>query len=107
MDNQSELYIMTNPRLHGEYKVGRSGRADLRRAGMSSSQNFEMQLLAVFSDLGPIEKLVHKALESKRVREGPGQEWFRGTFNEIVSTVVATARHNGHDVQNYFSCVAV
>ena len=72
-----------------------------------SSQNFEMQLLAVFFDLGPIEKLLHEALESKRVQEGPGQEWFRGTFDEIVSAVVATARQNGHDVQNYFSCVPV
>lgn len=66
-----------------------------------------MQLLAVFFDLGPIEKLVHETLESKRVQEWPGLEWFRATFDEIVSTVVATARHNGHDVQNYFSCVPV
>ena len=107
VEDKKELYIMTNPRILGEYKVGRSNRVDLRRAGMCASQNFDMELLAVFFDLGRLESLVHAALESKRVQEGPGQEWFKGTFEEIVSAIILTARQNGHDVQNYFSRVTV
>ena len=74
---------------------------------MCSSQNFDMKLLAIFFDLGPLEAYVHETLKTKQVPDVPGQEWFHGTFEEIVGAIVRTAKENGFVVHNYFACVPV
>ncbi len=47
----NELYIMRNPRIPGEVKIGRSNNVDLRRAALSSQMNFDMVVEAVFFGL--------------------------------------------------------
>lgn len=55
-DSKKHLYIMTNSRIQSEFKVGQSKQVETRRYKLSSSQNFCIQLVLVFPDLGVLEK---------------------------------------------------
>ena len=72
-----DLYVMQNPRLAGELKIGRSSNVELRRRSLQSSQNFTIDVLAIFPGAGDLEPLVHKILSNCRVTGVAGREWFR------------------------------
>ena len=93
---------MENPQIPGELKIGRSNNVELRRAALSSQQNFDMKVVAVVFGKGHLEKKVHRALEDKRVSRGPGQEWFRVGVDEAVHSIKTTAETEGEPVTNLF-----
>ena len=82
-----DLYVMTNTRIPGEYKVGRSKTIEQRREVLQTGQNFTMELVATFPGAGIVEGLVHRCLAQSRVREGPGREWFRASLSDILHAV--------------------
>ena len=82
-----DLYVMTNTRIPGEYKVGRSKTIEQRREGLQTGQNFTMELVATFPGAGYAEGLVHHWLAPSRVREGPGREWFKASLSDILHAV--------------------
>lgn len=87
-----DLYVMSNPRIPGELKVGRSGNAEMRRCALSAQQNFQMKIEALFYGLGHLEKHVHSALQDK---QSPiGTEWFSTSLKEVVGAIQSTAQHN-------------
>jgi hypothetical protein len=83
----SNLYVMTNSRIGGEYKIGRSKCVQHRRGDLQESQNFKMVLVATFPKGGWAEGLVHHRLAHARVRVGPGREWFSAPLGEILFAV--------------------
>jgi hypothetical protein len=83
----SNLYVMRNSRIEGEYKVGRSKCIQQRRGDLQESQNFQMVLVATFPRAGWVEGLVHHRLAYARVRVGPGREWFAAPLSEILFAI--------------------
>ena len=90
----SDLYVMRNARIEGEYKVGRSRDVEQRRAHLQSSQNFRVQLIATFPQGGWAEAAVHARLAYARVHSVPGREWFKAGLNEVLFAI-ATALASG------------
>jgi hypothetical protein len=86
-ENITDLYVMTNSRIGGEFKIGRSKCVQQRRGDLQESQNFKMVLVATFPRAGWAEGLVHHRLAHARVRVGPGREWFCSTLGEILFAV--------------------
>ena len=82
-----DLYILTNPRLRGEYKVGRSKGVEQRREDLQNGQNFRMVIVATFPGAGFAEGLVHGRLAHSRVYEGAGREWFRASLSDILHAI--------------------
>ena len=78
---------MTNPRIPGEYKVGRSKGVGQRREDMQNGQNFKMVIVATFPGAGYAEGSVHDRLAHSRVNEGPGREWFRASLSDVLHVV--------------------
>ena len=83
----NHLYVMTNPRIPGEYKVGRSRTVEQRREDLQNGQNFTMKVVATFPGNGYAERLVHDRLAHLRVSEGPGREWFRASLSDILHAI--------------------
>ena len=73
---EDDLYVFRNPRLPGEFKVGRSSDVERRRLELQASQNFHLEAVAVFPGMGRHEAYVHDALAEYRVL-CPSREWFR------------------------------
>ena len=71
---EPDLYVMTNPRIPGKYKVGRSRSIFQRRAKLQASQNFKMKVVATIPTAGWAEGLMLDRLAHTRVREGAGRE---------------------------------
>ena len=71
-----DLYVMTNSRIPGEYKVGRSKQVHTRAKDLDRSQNFEIIILVTYHGLGDQENLIHKSLAQYQVKNCPGAEWF-------------------------------
>ena len=82
-----DLYVITNPRIPGEYKVGRSKGVEQRREDLQNGQNFKMVIVATFPGAGYAEGLVHDRLAHSRVHEGAGREWFRASLSDILHAV--------------------
>ena len=72
-----DLYVMQNSRISDEVKVGRSMDPEKRRRALQASQNYRMNILAVFPGAGHLEPLVHGMLAYCRVHDVPGREWFK------------------------------
>ena len=85
--DRSNLYVMTNPRIPGEYKVGRSKCVEQRREGLQNSQNFTIKVVATFPGNGYAEGLVHDRLAHSRVHEGAGREWFRASLSDVLHAI--------------------
>ncbi len=85
--NGSNLYVMANSRIPGEYKVGRSKSVEQRREDLQNGQNFKMVIVATFPGAGYAEGLVHDRLAHSRVNEGPGREWFWASLSDILHAV--------------------
>lgn len=71
------LYIMENPRLPGEIKIGRSHHPEERAKQLSSGQNFRIVVKHSYGEKGFLEKTLHHKLKSRRVEQGAGVEWFK------------------------------
>ena len=82
-----DLYVMTNPRIPDEYKVGRSKGVEQRCEDLQESQNFRMVIVATFPGAGYAEGSGHDRLAHSRVHEGPGREWFRASLSDILHAV--------------------
>ena len=74
-----DLYVMQNSRISAEVKIGRSINPDKRRRDLQASQNYRINISAVFPGAGHLEPLVHDMLAYCRVRDVPGREWFKCT----------------------------
>ena len=71
------LYLMHNPKIPNETKIGRSKDVNLRASCLSKSQNFTLIVDQIFTGQGFLETTVHRRLAKIRVRDGDGREWFR------------------------------
>ena len=80
------LYVMENPRIPSELKVGRSRNPYMRARSMSRSHNFEMRVVAVFPEAGHLETLVHRRLAADRV-PGHSREFFRVSRKRAFSAI--------------------
>ena len=89
------LYLLHNPRIPGEVKVGRARDVEARLKDLSSCQNFSLQLLWAWSGQGYLEKEVHHQLASRRLTGYPGREWFRldPAESEVVDEIVRGLGH--------------
>ena len=85
--NGSNLYVMANSRIPGEYKVGRSKGVEQRREDLQNGQNFKMEIVATFPGNGYAEGWVHDRLAPSRVHEGAGREWFRASLSDILHAI--------------------
>lgn len=84
----SDLYVMQNARIAAEYKIGRSSDVEARRLSLQRSQNFRMQVVALFPKAGDAETRVHELLSYCRVNEeAAGKEWFRCTVQTAFSAI--------------------
>ncbi len=87
----SDLYVFaisTDPLgvLHG-LKVGRSGNISQRALGLSESMHFNILKLAIFPNLGYLEKAVHSQLDATRNDIGRGRDWFRVPLQTVMFAV--------------------
>ena len=69
------LYVLTNPRLPGEVKVGRAAYPLGRAQQMSSGHNFTLDVTHTYAHQGILETTVHRRLAPYQVPCG-SREWF-------------------------------
>ncbi len=84
------LYILASPALPGICKVGRGHDPQARASELCEGMPFFLLLWNVFWGRGKEETVAHQALNSYRIREVPGVEWFR-LRPEDACTIVARA----------------
>jgi hypothetical protein len=86
-----DLYVMQNSCIMNQVKIGRSIDPEKRRRALQASQNFSMNILAVYHGAGHLEPLVHNILAYCRVHNVPGREWFNcppyKAFGAIVTAM--------------------
>jgi len=71
-----DLYVMQNSRLP-ELKTGRSSNVHARRRSLQCSQDFMINVIAIFPQAGHLETIVHKFLAHCRLSGNvAGREWF-------------------------------
>jgi hypothetical protein len=83
------LYIMTNPRLPGEIKIGRSRDPEERAKQLCAGNNYRMTVLRIYPGKGFLERTIHKKLKRRRVEEGSSVEWFRISVEQAEALIVA------------------
>jgi len=71
------LYIIENPRIPGEVKIGRSQNPEERAKQLSAGNNFRLAVKHSYEEKGFLEKTLHQRLKRRRVEECAGVEWFR------------------------------
>jgi hypothetical protein len=76
------LYIIENPRLPGEIKIGRSHDPDARARQLSAGQNFRLVVKRSYGEKGFLEKTLHHKLKHRRVEQGAGVEWFKVSVDQ-------------------------
>ena len=86
--------MMSNSRISGEVKIGRSNNVRRRRNNLQQTQNFYVVVHAVFPGRGNLEHYFHAMFASRRVQNVPGQEWFAISPKEAVDGI-STALHTG------------
>ena len=84
------LYIMENPRIPGEIKIGRSRNPEERAKQLCAGNNYRMVVRRTWGEKGFLEKTIHHKLKRRRVEEGAGVEWFRVSV-EQAETIIAAA----------------
>jgi len=85
-----DLYVMQNSCIVNQVKIGRSNDPEKRRRAMQASQNFGMNILAVYPGAGHLESIVHNILTYCRVHNVPGCDWFNCPPYKAVGAI-ATA----------------
>ena len=71
------LYVLTNPRIPGEVKVGRAQDPEGRAHALSQGQNFTLRVECTYEHKGYLEAAAHRRFAPWKVGTGPGREWFR------------------------------
>jgi hypothetical protein len=71
------LYVLTNPRIPGEVKVGRANEPETRAQTLSQGQNFTLRVEYTYAHKGYLETAAHRRFSPWKVGHGPGREWFR------------------------------
>jgi hypothetical protein len=61
---------------------------------LQRSQNFSIEVLVVFPQMGHLERAVHAKLQHFRMTGVPGTEWFACDLDEAVAAVMAVRRAN-------------
>ncbi len=84
------LYIMQNPRITGEVKIGRSHNPEDRSKQLSAGNNFCLQVLQVYVGRGHLEKTIHHRLKCRRVENVAGTEWFQVSRDQ-ADTIIKSA----------------
>ena len=69
------LYILKNPRIPGELKVGRATCPLGRAQQMSTGHNFTLDVTHTYAHQGHLETAVHRRLAPYQVQRG-SREWF-------------------------------
>ena len=87
--NSDAMYVIINPRIPGEVKIGRSRDPESRAKCMSMSQNFRLSVIHSYPEKGFLEKTVHSRLSALCVEDVPGQEWFRLSHEQADAIVRA------------------
>jgi len=88
------LYLIHNPRIPGEVKIGRARNVERRLNVLSACQNFSLVLIQDWPEWGCLERDVHQQLAGRRLTGHPGREWFRldlagaGLVDQIVQGLV-------------------
>ena len=83
------LYIMENPRIPGEIKIGRSRDPEERAKQLCAGNNYRMVVKRTYGEKGFLEKTIHKKLKRRRVEEGSSVEWFRISVEQAEALIVA------------------
>ena len=83
------LYIMVNPRIPGEIKIGRSRNPEERAKQLCAGNNYRMVVKRTYGEKGFLEKTIHKKLKRRRVEEGSSVEWFRISVEQAEALIVA------------------
>ena len=76
------LYIMENPRIPGEIKIGRSHNPEERAKQLSAGNNFRIVVRRSYGEKGFLEKTLHQRLKCRRVQECAGIEWFKVSVDQ-------------------------
>ena len=85
--NGRDLYVMQNSRLP-ELKIGRSSNVDARRRSLQCSQNYVINVLAIFPAAGHVETVVRKFLSHCRVTGYvAGKEWFSCNLQTAMGAI--------------------
>ena len=83
------LYVMSNSRIPGEYKIGRSSHPYERAADLQQSHNFNMVVHAIFDGLGHREYDIHCALDAFRIQGYKSREWFAGSLADLLQVIAS------------------
>ena len=83
------LYIMENPRILGEIKIGRSRDPEERAKQLCAGNNYRMVVKRTYGEKGFLEKTTHKKLKRRRVEEGASVEWFRISVEQAEALIIA------------------
>ena len=83
------LYIMENPRIPGEIKIGRSRDPEERAKQLCAGNNYRMIVKRTYGEKGYLEKTIHQKLKRRRVEEGSSVEWFRISVEQAEALIVA------------------
>ena len=84
------LYVLQNPRIPHEKKVGKSRDPYQRANELSKCQNFKLEILNIYPRQGHLEAIVHKKLSPRKVTEGTGNEWFHIDMQSLDLIITAT-----------------
>ena len=83
------LYIMENPRIPGEIKIGRSRDPEERAKQLCAGNNYRMVVKRTYGEKGFLEKTIHKKLKRRRGEEGASVERFRISVEQAEALIVA------------------
>ena len=83
------LYIMENPRIPGDIKIGRSRNPEERAKQLCAGDNYCVVVKRAYGEKGFLEKTIHKKLKRRRVEEGSSVEWFRISVEQAEALIVA------------------
>jgi hypothetical protein len=73
---QDDLYVMKYSIDDTAVKIGRSDNVHKRRRHLEASQNFFVEVVAIFPGKGSLEAAVHHQLQNYQSKKGAGKEWF-------------------------------
>lgn len=89
-DDPDSLYIMENPRIPGEIKIGRSHSPEDRAKQIASGNNFRLIVKYSYGGKGFLEKTLHHKLKRLRVEGAASIEWFKLTTEQADLIIKAT-----------------
>ena len=93
------LYVLSNPRIEGEVKVGRAACPTGRAQALSSGHNFTLDVHHTYAHRGYLETTVHRRLAPWQVATGPSREWF--SLSHEQADVLVRAAILEHDLSSF------